>query len=412
MKLKPVESIETRSISPMVTSLWEANLKLGPNFLKLTPEILEKSLEKCPPKEYQGAIFLGRYYVPWFMVNMDESYQTRDKTNDDAHVAQLINDFSQGFIPEICSPAPAAFNKDNPEILTGLGAFHRNNMCESIGQSFFMFDVYDFSLSLSPEYYMRAAANKSNHHRGAAKNQTKPDAIKEVSAAVNDGLVDRTPEAIKQCVEDFVGTSLSPTVKESIVDIVASNVEAYANFRTYSSNSTHAKYTIKAEFAKQGIVPAGVENRTPQQIQEQGYIAYSAAQGDNMSSWQRGIINSAKYGVPCYIFGYSDKRVSDLKEFRENWVRQFENQRDLLLIFISRFLGESLPDDLDLNRCDVRLGGFLPQHIKRNPKEKGAATETTIVDVDGVKCPFEYGAGGPVCLTLGHPYGDFYKKTA
>jgi hypothetical protein len=296
-----------------------------------------------------------------------------------------------------------AFNKNNPEIVTGLGGFHRNNVHESIGQFFYMFDVYDFSQSTSPEYYMRSAANRSNHHRGAAKPQTKPDAIKEVSAAVNDGLVECTPEAIKICVEDFVGNSLSSAVKDSIVDTVCSNVEAYANFRTYSSNSTHAKYTIKGEFANQGIVKAGVENRTFEQIQEQGYISYSAAQGDNMSSWQRGIINSAKYGVPCYLFGYSDKRVSDLKKFREEWVKQFEDQRDLLLKFISNFLGESLPDDLDLNNCDVRIGGFLPQHIKRNPKEKGAATETTIVDIDGNKCPFEYGAGGPVCLSLGHP---------
>lgn len=411
MKRKPIESITTR-IDPMVFSLWAQNCNLGQNVLNLTQELLEISLEKCPPKVYPGAVFLGRYYVPWFMVHMDESVQTRDKTNDQTHVAALINDFIQGFVPEICSPAPAAFDKNNPEILRGLGAFHRQNVCESIGQSFYMFDVYDFSSTHSSEYNMRVAANRSNHHRGTAKPQTKQDAIKEVSASVNDGLVECTVESIKQATEDFVGDSLSKKVKESIVDTVASNVEAYANFRTYSSNSTHAKYTIKAEFANQDVLPAGIENRTIEQIQEQGYISYSAAQGDNMSSWQRGIINSAKYGVPCYIFGYSDKRVSNLKAFRENWIEQFENQRDLLLVFMSKLLGESLPDDLDLNNLDVRFGGFLPQHIKRNPKEKGAATETTIVDADGVKCPFEYGVGGPVCLTLGHPYGNLYKDVA
>lgn len=412
MKIKPVTSIKGVGVPPIVSGLWQANFKLGPNFLNLTQETLEISLEKSPPKEYPGALFLGRYYVPWFMVHMDESVQTRDKTNDQAHVAALINDFSQGFVPEICSPAPAAYDKNNPEILRGLGAFHRHNVCASIGQSFYMFDVYDFSLTPSSEYNIRVAANKSNHHRGVSKGQTKQDAIKEVSSAVNDGLVERTPEAIRRATEDFVGDSLSKKIKDSIVDTVASNVEAYANFRTYSSNSTHAKYTIKSEFVNQGIVQAGVENRTLEQIQEQGYISYSAAQGDNMSSWQRGIINSAKYGVPCYLFGYSDKRVSDLKTFRDGWIKQFEDQRDLLLVFLSKFLGESLPDDLDLNNCDVRFGGFLPQHIKRNPKEKGAATETTIVDNDGVKCPFEYGAGGPVCLTLGHPYGDLYKDVA
>jgi hypothetical protein len=412
MKLESVTSIKGAGVPSRVSSLWQANLKLGPNFLNLTQEILEITLEKSPPKEYPGALFLGRYYVPWFMVHMDESVQTRDKTNDQAHVAALINDFSQGFVPEICSPAPASYDKNNPEILRGLGAFHRNNVCESIGQSFYLFDVYDFSLTPSSEYNIRVAANKSNWHRGVAKGQTKQDAIKEVSSAVNDGLVDRTPEAIRKATEDFVGDSLSKKIKESIVDTVASNVEAYANFRTYSSNSTHAKYTIKSEFVNQGIVPAGVENRTLEQIQEQGYISYSAAQGDNMSSWQRGIINSAKYGVPCYLFGYSDKRVSDLKAFREGWVKQFENQRDLLLVFVSKFLGESLPDDLDLNNCNVRFGGFLPQHIKRNPKENGAATETTVVDIDGVMCPFDYGGDGPVCLTLGHPYGDLYKEVA
>jgi hypothetical protein len=409
MKLKAVESISTR-VNPMVSGLWRKNCDLGPNFLSLTDKTLEESLEKCPPKEYKGAIFLGRYYVPWFMVRMEESVQPRDKTNDQTHSADLKNDFlTSGFLFDKCNPPPAAFDPTNPEILKGLGGFHREPVLKEIGQSFYMFDVYDFTHFQNSEYNMRVAASNSNWHGSPAKTQTKQDYIKEVAAAVEAGLVDRTPEAIREAVEDFVGNSKTKNVKDSIADIVSSNSDAYANFRTYSSNSSHAKYTIKSEFSNQGIVPAGVENRTPEQIEEQGYISYSAAQGDNMSTWMRGIINSAKYRVPCYVFGYSDKRVSDLKQFREEWIEDFNKQRNYILHFIERLLGESLPDDLDMNDCDVRVGGFLPQHIKRNPVENGAPTETTIVDIDGVKCPFDYGAGGPVCLSLGHPYGDYYK---
>lgn len=377
-------------VPPAVVNLWLKNstLPTTKNFLQLTQKDIDDSLKESPPRKYKGALFMGRYFIPWFMCQFREEDQTRDKTNDQAHVADLINDFSQGFVAKLSAPAPVSFDKNNPEIVRSLGAFHRQNVCETIGQDFYIFDVYDFEVTHRAEYMRRCAANQSNHHRGASKGQSKPDAIKEVSAAVNSGLVECTPEAIKEATEDFVGTSLSKTVKESIVDIVANNVEAYANFRTYSSNSTHAKYTIKGEFAKQNIVPAGVEKRTEEQIRDQGYLSYSAAEGDNMSTWMRAMINSAKYDLPCYVFGYSSKRVSDLFEFRKNWIREFEDQRDMLIAFITNWYGESLPDDFDLSRCDVRVGGFLPQHIKRNPKQNGAPTETTIVNVDGTPIPF------------------------
>ena len=49
---------------------------------ELTDEHISESLNLCPPLEFKGGEFLGRYLIPDIFVRYNPEEQPRDKSND------------------------------------------------------------------------------------------------------------------------------------------------------------------------------------------------------------------------------------------------------------------------------------------------------------------------------------------
>ena len=74
--------IQISNLVPLsIQSTWDKALKLCANPLGLTESVLQKSLEVCPPREYQGGKYLGRYLIPDKHVRYNPEEQPRDKSN-------------------------------------------------------------------------------------------------------------------------------------------------------------------------------------------------------------------------------------------------------------------------------------------------------------------------------------------
>ena len=68
-------------------------------------------------------------------------------------------------------------------------------------------------------------------------------------------------------------------------------------------------------------------------IKQQGYILYASDKGDAIRAWGSGINKAMRWGVNTWMFGYSNKRVNDLIEWRENFIEEFEAYKENYLLF-------------------------------------------------------------------------------
>jgi len=380
---------------------WDYLNKNASNPLGVTEELVERSLQECPPRTIKGAKFLGRHIIPKTYVNFIEMSQSRDKNNDQSHVLALTLDFKVNGILLDRNPPIVAYNKDNPHIVEGLGGYHRNTTFSNLQQEIYMYDVYDFEGPYA-EYYKEVTRNIDNAHLGVSKKQTKSDFVKVISNAIDRGIVDKDHDAIADFVDD-IAPGETKNRKVSIVTEVAAGTQIYPNFRTYSSSKSmqHAN-TLSNWMKSNGFAPAGIENRSVEEIQNQGYIIYCAAEGDNMSTWARAIINSQKYGVPTYVIGYSTSRVDDLKKFREKWLDNFNAQKQIFIDFAKQSVGD-IDAEIDGKNYPVKCIGFMPQYVKSNPQDRGAPTEFGLVSVDGVTIGFD---GNNECLAENKSLND------
>jgi hypothetical protein len=369
-------------------SYWAKELNNAQNFLGLDDSSIEKTLELCPPKEYSGFYFLGRNFIPTTQVQHNPEEQSRDKEVDNDSQRALKHEFEKGFLPHIASPAPVIFNPDVPYQVTAMGGFHRKPVLEEIGQSFYMFDVYCYYGNTidRDKWKMR---NQCNHHRGYHKFQTKQDYIKEMCNAIELGFVENTETAITQALDEIC--DFSSDRKKTIIKEVTNNCQTYANFRTYTSqNNGYAKYTLQGWLESQGIAKAGIENRKPDEIVDQGYISYCCGEGDNKGTWMRAIVNSVKFGVPVYMFGYAPTRQAtegDLQTYREEWIKDFVKQKATLLDFFNTVASETQQEFT--KNFPIKIAGFLPQYIKPDAKHKGRPSENTLVDQYGKSLNFD-----------------------
>jgi len=381
-------------ITAEVLSTWALMNQSASNPLNVTEELVQESLETCPPQEYKGAKFEGRYIIPSSFVRYASDEQTRDKQNDVTAVQNITNDFKVNGVDLIQKPPVVAFDPEHPQTVQGLAGYHRQQVFQNLNQEKYFYDVYMFE-EPHAEYNKEVVRNMTNHHKGAHTTQTKHDYIKSVSNSVARGIVPNTFEAITSFV-DLICDKPSGTRKSIVREVCASN-QTYSNFVTYSSQRTAKNKNSLVSFLKNNaFAPAGIDNRTIEDIQEQGYIVYCAAAGDNQSTWARAITNSVKFDVPVFILGYSDHRVDDLNTYRKEWIEDFNSQKGIMLEFAQNILDDTNAD-IDEDNFPVKVGGFLPQYVKPNPEDQGAPTEYGVVNVNGETVKFSPDMN---CLTM------------
>ena len=371
---------------PLSTEMaWAKIAKTCTNPFGLTDTTVQDSLESCPPIEYEGGTFLGRYIIPDTFVRYNPEDQPRDKSNDVNHVNDLWNNFDvDGYKIDVHPPiASLDAESVDPNHLRGLSGFHRKEARAKFGQELAIYDVYEWD---SP-YWELVARNTSNHHRNPQLSQTKNDYLKEVVNAVNAKIIPKTKEDINQFV-DKIATDKTDTVRSWIKKEAYTHCEIYPNFRTYSSTGK-SKNTLTGFMQSQGYPKQGIEGRTEEDIQKQGCITYCCAEGDNLRAWARGIQHATIKGVTVWVFGYAPTRVPNLKKFRQNWVEDFNEMKQTFITFASNIAGDGETILLDEDDFPVKFAGFLPQYVKPNAKDQGKPTEHTLVDVDGNKIKFD-----------------------
>ena len=178
----------------------------------------------------------------------------------------------------------------------------------------------------------------SNHHSNPQLDQKIPDYVKEVVNAKERGLIENTKTAIDDFV-DVIAADRTPNQRTRIKKASYSQCEVFSNFRTYNSTG-HGKNTLNGFISSNGFAKQGIDERTAKEIKKQGYIVYCSGKGNNKSVWMRAITNSVKYGVPVYVIGYSQNRVDDLEKFRNDFITDWNDQKEILVKF-----AENLFDD-------------------------------------------------------------------
>ena len=386
--------VTTNYVSAEVLMTWQKVLLSCNNPLGLTEEMVEESLKTAPPKEYPGATFLGRHIIPRQYVRYDEAEQPRDKNNESEHVNNLTNNFNTVGYRMDAQPPIACFDSQSTSIyaLKAQAGFNRDGALNNLGQECYIFDIYDYE----DDYAEVVARNMSNHHSNPQLDQKIPDYVKEVVNAKERGLIENTQSAIDAFV-DVIAADRTPQQRGKIKKSSYTHCEVFSNFRTYNSTG-HGKNTLNGFISSNGFAKQGIENRSAAEIKKQGYIVYCSGKGNNKSVWMRAITNSVKYGVPVYVIGYSQERVDDLGSFREKFIEDWNDQKEILVKF-----AESLFEDcgeFDETRIQVRLAGFMAQYIKPDPNDKGRPTEQNMVDMYGKTIKFEKTAD---CLSLTQP---------
>lgn len=386
--------VTTNYVSAEVLMMWQKVLLSCNNPLGLTEEMVEESLKTAPPKEYPGATFLGRHIIPRQYVRYDEAEQPRDKNNESEHVANLTNNFNTIGYRMDAQPPIACFDSQSTSIfaLKAQAGFNRDSALNNLGQECYIFDIYDYE----DDYAEVVARNMSNHHSNPQLDQKITDYVKEVVNAKERGLIENTEAAIDSFV-DLIAADRTPQQRGKIKKSSYTECEVFSNFRTYNSTG-HGKNTLNGFISSNGFAKQGIENRSAAEIKKQGYIVYCSGKGNNKSVWMRAITNSVKYGVPVYVIGYSQERVDDLDAFREKFIEDWNDQKEILVKF-----AESLFEDcgeFDETRIQVRLAGFMAQYIKPDPNDKGRPTEQNMVDMYGKTIKFNKTAN---CLTLSQP---------
>lgn len=387
-------NISTSNVSTEVLSMWAKVLLTCNNPLGLTEEILQDSLEAAPPKEFPGAEFLGRYIIPRQFVRYDESEQPRDKNNETEHVRNLANNFETIGYRLDAQPPIACFDAANASQynLKAQAGFNRGAALDILGQECYIFDIYAYD----SEYAEVVARNVSNHHCNPQLDQKTTDVVKEVVNAKERGLIENTEAAISWFI-DIIAADKTPQQRGKILKASLSQCETFANFRTYNSTG-HGKNTLNGFISAQGLPKQGIDGRSASDIKKQGFIVYCSGSGNNKSVWARAISNSIKYGVPVWVVGYSQNRVEDLEEFRDKFIAEWNDQKEIWVKFAMSIFDDC--GEFDESRIQVKLAGFKAQYIKPDPKDQGRPSEQNIVDMYGETITFNPQGD---CLTLTQP---------
>lgn len=389
-----MKTAKINSISVQVLAMWDKVLLTCSNPLGLNEEILQESFKSAPPKDYPGATFMGRYIIPRQFVRYDEAEQPRDKNNDSEHVNNLINNFNTVGYRKDAQPPIACFDSQSTSIyaLKAQAGFNRDGALNNLGQDCYIFDIYNYE----DEYAEVVARNMSNHHSNPQLEQKIPDYVKEVVNAKERGLIENTKAAIDAFV-DIIAADRTSNQRTRIKKSSYSQCEVFSNFRTYNSTG-HSKNTLNGFISNNGLAKQGIENRTAEEIKKQGYIIYCSGSGNNKSVWARAISNSVKFEVPVWVVGYSQNRVEDLEKFRNDFITDWNDQKEIWVKFAMSIFDDC--GELDESRIQVKLAGFMAQYIKPDPNDKGRPTEQNVVDVFGNTIKFN--AKGD-CLTLTQP---------
>tara|TARA_R100000030_G_scaffold26369_1_gene19230 strand:+ start:149 stop:1336 length:1188 start_codon:yes stop_codon:yes gene_type:complete len=378
-------NIQQRMVPVSTEMAWAKIAKTCSNPFGLTDTTVQDSLESCPPIEYEGGIFLGRYIIPDTFVRYNPEDQPRDKSNDIDHVNDLKNSYEvQGYLTDAHPPIASLDDESiDPNHLRGQSGFNRKEARVKFGQELAIYDVYEWD---SP-YWELVARNTSNHHQNPQLSQTKNDYLKVVVSAVAAKIIPADPDAIDKFV-DKIATDKTSKIRLWIKKNAYNNCGVYPNFRTYSSTGK-GKNTLTGFMQSQGYPKQGIEGREDKDIQEQGCITYCSGEGDNLRAWARGIQYGTNKDVTVWVFGYAPNRVPDLKKFRQNWIKDFNDMKQTFITFASNIAGDGETVLLDEEDFPVRFAGFLPQYVKPSAEDQGKPTEHTLVDIDGNKIKFD-----------------------
>lgn len=384
----------TQNISTEILLTWQKVLLTCNNPLGLTEEMLEESKESAPPLEFEGATYLGRYIIPRQFVRYDEEEQPRDKNNESDHVNDLVNNYEAiGYRLDAQPPIVCFDGKDVSNLkLKAQSGFNRSEALDRINQECYFFDIYLYD-SL---YWEIVARNVSNHHSNPQLAQKWTDYQKEVVGAVSQGAILATKDYIDAFV-DLIAKDKTSKVRKRIKDACYNSCEVFPNFRTYNSTG-HGKNTLNGFVKDNGFAKQGVEGRSEEELQEQGYIIYCSGQGNNKATWGRAITHATKLGIPVWFIGYSTKRVKDLEEFRDDYITEFNEQKEIFIQFAREVLGED--GEFSEENFSVKLAGFMAQYTKPNPNDQGRDTEYGLVDMYGNNIKFDPDGD---CLTLTQP---------
>ena len=423
-----VKEAKERKLPIDIELSWHKDLKGSDNSLKLNSDVLEKSLDPreggvLPPhlgneewKKFIGknATYLGRFQVPNQYVSYDGTkVQPRVKILDHDHRLDLKVSFnSQGY--KLNAPCPIATTTQDLNRFTvrGLSGFHRYSVFtdkdkgnNAVYQGSYFYDIYEFKTPL----HEVIARNITNHHNDPKKSQTKADLKKEVINAIEAKIIENNPQAI----DEFVNVIASDKPAYWRNDIAKAGYEAAKvtpSFRSYSTKGDN-KFTLAYAIENEhNLVKMGVDNRSDEELLAQGYILFAAHRGDAVGAWSKGIYRAGKLGLPIWILGYAANIEDNLEEFRSDWIEEFVDYKENLIAFAYNLFHNddkeisNIIKELDEDKFQIRLAGFMPQHSQVDPKSGGAPTERGIVDVFGKTIDFNpIGEDMSDCLTLTQP---------
>ena len=364
------------------------------NPLGLTEEITYNSLETCPPHEYEGGEFLGRYLIPRTFVNYDEQDQPRQKGCDTEHVTNLENNYTAVGYLDTAPPPIASFdnnNLDNTKLRPHSG-FNRYKALDRIGQEVYIYDLYKFE----SRYWEVIAASESNHHSNPQLSQTIEDYVKVVTNTVNAGIVSSDSVSIDKFVDKIAKDKTSQS-RSQIKKKCYNNCNLYPNFRVYAS-SGQGRGTLNGFVKENKFAKQGVGGRSEDELKEQGYLLYTADCGDAVLCWSRGIYQGTRLELPVWIIGYSTNFISDIVQFRKDFIKQFNLMKGYQIQNACNIANDGHPlDEINEDTFPVKLAGFLPQYVRPNEHNHGKPTEIGLVDVNGNTLRFDPDGH---CLTL------------
>ena len=425
------KAIRVKKIPVEIDLEWVKDLRGTENNLELDEDLLDKSLDPSqggvlPPhlgndewKNFIGdnATFLGRYQIPNknVLFNADE-VQPRAKALDHDHRLDLKISFNaQGY--KLDAPCPVATTtKDlNKYSVKGLSGFHRYSVLtdkdtgiNAVRQDSYFYDLYKFDTPL----YEVIARNITNHHNNPAKSLTKKDLVKEVSNAIEANLIERDVVAIEQFV-NAIASDKPAYWRNDIAKLGFAKAGVTPQFRSYSTKGDN-KFTLSYAIQNEhNLVRMGVEGRSDKELLSQGYILFCAHRGDAVGAWLKGIYRAGQLGLPIWFIGYAANLEDNLEEFRSEWIEEFVDCKENVITFAYNLFHDDdketfeIIDKLDEDKFQIRLGGFMPQHSKVDPKSGGAPTERGIVDMYGNTIVFDpTGEKTGImsdCLTLTQP---------
>ena len=425
------KAIRVKKIPVEIDLEWVKDLKGIENTLELNEDLLDKSLDPSlggilPPhlgneewKKFIGdnAEYLGRYQIPnkYVSFNADE-VQPRAKALDHDHRLDLKISFNaQGY--KLDAPCPVATTtKDlNKYSVKGLSGFHRYSVLtdkdtgiNAVRQDSYFYDLYKFDTPL----YEVIARNITNHHNNPAKSLTKKDLVKEVSNAIEANLIERDVVAIEQFV-NAIASDKPAYWRNDIAKLGFAKAGVTPQFRSYSTKGDN-KFTLSYAIQNEhNLVRMGVEGRSDKELLSQGYILFCAHRGDAVGAWLKGIYRAGQLGLPIWFIGYAANLEDNLEEFRSEWIEEFVTCKENVITFAYNLFHDDdketfeIIDKLDEDKFQIRLGGFMPQYSKVDPKSGGAPTERGIVDMYGNTIVFdptgEKTGMMSDCLTLTQP---------